>query len=466
MNGSLNSGGKAAMLAGIEANREFIRGGGRDSVARRREMLRRMLKFLQTHRAEVFSALNADLHKSEYESSMTEYLPICDALRYMIRKLPRLARPKRGRISWMNFPARGRIVPEPYGQVLVFATWNYPLLLALEPAVGALAGGNRVVLKLSDKAQRTGVFLQWMISECFPNGEMIAIREGIGFDEILNEKFDYIFFTGGEAGGRRVYERAAAQLTPVTLELGGKSPCIVDKGADLVQAAKRIAWGKFMNAGQTCVAPDFLAIRSDLKDAFLVELRSWIRKFYGDDPVDNPNYPWLINEREYERLAKLSEHGRLVTGGERNPNRNCIAPTVIDGIDWKSPLMEREIFGPILPVLTFQSEEDLLSRLLQQPKPLALYCFGGRRRFRKTLLEVTSSGAVLFDDVVMHFVNPELPFGGIGASGIGAYHGRKTFETFTHAKPVMYQSKWFDWPLRYPPYTEWKVKLMKLITSR
>ena len=463
---SPNSSGKAAVLAVIEANREFFRLGGRDSVARRREMLRRMLGFMQQHKEEAFSALNADLHKSACEAAMTEYLPACDALRYLIRKLPQLARTKRAAMSWMNFPARGRLVPEPYGQVLVFATWNYPLLLALEPAAGALAAGNRVVLKLSEKAQRTTQFLRWMVAECFPNGEVIAVREELEFDEILNEKFDYIFFTGGEAAGRRVYERAAAQLTPVTLELGGKSPCIVEKGADLSLAAKRIAWGKFLNAGQTCVAPDFLLVRQELKEEFLVELRGWIRHFYGEEPVSNPDYPWIINEREYGRLAKLSENGRLVAGGERNPDRFCIAPTVIDGIGWDDPLMEREIFGPILPVLGFQSPEDVLARLVARPKPLALYCFGGNRRFRKTLLGATSSGAVVFDDVIMHFVNPELPFGGIGASGIGAYHGRKTFETFSHTKPVMYQSTLFDWPFRYPPFQGWKLKLIKLMTGK
>ena len=463
---SPNSSGKAAVLAAIEANREFFRNGGRDSVSRRREMLRRMLGFLQQHRDEVFSALNADLHKSECEASLCEYLPACDAIRYLIRRLPSLARAKRGAISWMNFPARGRLLPEPYGQVLVFAAWNYPLLLALEPAAGALAAGNRVVLKLSDKAQRTTQFLRWMIAECFPNGEMIAVREELEFDEILNEKFDYIFFTGGETAGRRVYERAAAQLTPVTLELGGKSPCIVERGADLSLAAKRIAWGKFLNAGQTCVAPDFVLVRQELKEEFLMELRGWIRKFYGDEPVENPDYPWIVNEREYSRLAKLSGNGRLAAGGERNPDRFCIAPTVIDGIGWDDPLMEREIFGPILPVLGFQSPEDMLARLLARPKPLALYCFGGTRRFRKTLLDATSSGAVAFDDVVMHFVNPELPFGGVGASGIGAYHGRRTFETFSHLKPVMYQSTLFDWPFRYPPFTGWKLKLIGMLIRR
>ena len=461
-----NSGGKTAILTAIEANREFFRGGGRDSVPRRREMLRHMLDFLQTHRDKVFSALSADLHKSEYEAAMTEYLPVCGVLRYLIRKLPSLAKARRGAISPLNFPARGRILPEPYGQVLVFATWNYPLLLALEPACGALAAGNRVVLKLTDKAQRTTQFLRWMIAECFPNGEMIAVHEELEFDEILNGKFDYIFFTGGGAAGKHVYERAAEQLTPVTLELGGKSPCLVCKGADLRLAAKRIAWGKFTNAGQTCIAPDYLLIQQELKEPFLVELRRWIRKFYGDEPVDNPDYPGIINEQQFARLAKLAEHGRLVAGGERNPDRFCIAPTVIDGIGWDDPLMEREIFGPILPVLTFRSDEDLLAMLEGKPKPLALYCFGGSRRFRRTLLDATSSGAVVFDDVVMHFVNPELPFGGVGASGIGAYHGRRTFETFTHYKPVMYQSRLIDWPVRYPPFRGWKLKLMKFITRR
>ncbi|MBS1371739.1 MAG: aldehyde dehydrogenase family protein [Lentisphaeria bacterium] len=464
MSMAVNSTGREAILSAIGANREFFRAGGRDSVRRRREMLKHMLDFLHTHRDKVFSALNADLHKSEFEAAMTEYMPACDAIKYMIRKLPRFAKPKRAGLSIFNFPARARIMPEPYGQVLVFATWNYPLLLALEPAAGALAAGNRVVLKLSDKAQRTTQFLRWMIGECFPNGEMIAVHEELAFDEILNGKFDYIFFTGGEAAGKRVYERAASQLTPVTLELGGKSPCIVCKGADLTQAAKRIAWGKFTNAGQTCIAPDYLLVQRGIKEPFLIELRRFLREFYGDEPVNNPDYPWIVNERQYERLAKLTEHGRLVAGGERNPDRFCIAPTVIDGIGWDDPLMEQEIFGPVLPVLVFDSDEDVLAMLEGRPKPLALYCFGGGRAFRRTLLDATSSGAVLFDDVVMHFINPGLPFGGVGASGIGRYHGRYTFDTFTHYKPVMYQSTLIDWPVRYPPFTGWKRKLMRYLT--
>lgn len=460
-----NSSSKTALLTAMEANREFFRGGKRDSVPRRREMLRDVLAFLRTHRSEIFSALNADLHKSEYEAAATEYLPLCGALRYLIRKLPSLARARRGAISPLNFPARGRILPEPYGQVLVFATWNYPLLLALEPACGALAAGNRVVLKLTGKAQRTTQFLRWMIAECFPNGEMIPVQEEIGFDELLDGKFDYIFFTGGEAAGKHVYARAAEQLTPVTLELGGKSPCLVCKDADLRLAAKRIVWGKFTNAGQTCIAPDYLLVQQECKEPFLFELRRWIRTFYGDAPLENPDYPWLINEPHYARLAKWMEHGRLIAGGERNPNRFCIAPTVIDGIEWDDPLMKHEIFGPVLPVLTFRSDEELLAMLKGKPKPLALYCFGGSRRFRRALLDATSSGAVLFDDVVMHFVNSGLPFGGIGESGIGAYHGRWSFETFTHYKPVMYQSRWVDWPMRYPPFRGWKLKLMKFVTG-
>lgn len=464
MNMAEKSSGREAVLAALEANREFFRRGGRDSVCRRREMLRHMLDFLRANRDKVYSALNADLHKSEFEAAMTEFMPACDALRFMIRRLPRLAKPKRAGLSILNFPASGRIVPEPYGQVLVFATWNYPLLLALEPAAGALAAGNRVVLKLPDKSQRTTQFLRWMIEECFPNGEMIAVHEELAFDELLNEKFDYIFFTGGEAAGRRVYEAAARTLTPVTLELGGKSPCIVRKDADLALAAKRIAWGKFTNAGQTCIAPDYLLVEHEARESFLVELRQSIRAFYGDDPVNNPDYPWIIDEKQYERLAKLAEHGRLVAGGERNPDRFCIAPTVIDGISRDDPLMEREIFGPILPVLEFHSEEELLSMLVGRPKPLALYCFGGSRAFRKTLLAATSSGAVVFDDVVMHFINPGLPFGGVGASGIGRYHGKYTFDTFTHYKPVMKQSTRIDWPVRYPPFTGWKRKLMSFLT--
>ncbi len=456
---------KKAALAAIEANREFFRRGGREPVSRRRELLKRIDRFLFEHRDKVFSALNADLHKSHCEAAATEYLPLRQALKYLMRKLPRLARTRRVPVSPLNFPARGRLYPEPYGVVLVFATWNYPLLLALEPVAGALAAGNRVVLQLPPQSQRTTQFLHWMAKECFPDGELLAFSGEIPLDDLLDEKFDYIFFTGGEELGGKVYRRAAEQLTPVTLELGGKNPCIVAPGCDLALAARRIAWGKFTNAGQTCLAPDFLLVEHDIKADFLAVLRSEIRNLYGEAPVDNPDYPWLINGKRYETLSKLSAEGRLVTGGEKNPNRFCIAPTVIDGIDCSSPLMEREIFGPILPVMEYFNEEDLKKRLTGGcSKPLALYCFGGSCKLRDELLRRTSSGAVTFDDTVMHFINPAMPFGGVGTSGIGAYHGKYTFDTFTHYKPVMYQSTLFDWPMRYPPYSKWKKSILNFLT--
>ena len=453
---------KLRTLDRLAARRELADACDYPDVRHRRERLKKLLSLVIGYRDGAMAALRDDLGKSEFESLSTELLPLAGILRYLIRKLPRLARRRRVPVSWMNFPACGSVVPEPYGMVLVVATWNYPLLLALEPLAGAYAAGNQVVLKLHDRSPHVKSFIRWLIGEAFDD-EITVIDAEIPFEELLNERFDYIFYTGSARGGRDVLRAAAGNLTPATLELGGKCPCIVAPGANVKVAARRIVWGKFTNCGQTCVAPDYVVVHSDLKDELTDRMRSAIEDFYGRQPLDSLDYGHLIDARSYERISKLVEGGRLICGGDKDPERFALEPTVVDRLDPKSPLLEEEIFGPVLPVVSFGSDSELFAEIRRRGKPLAMYCFGGNRKLRERLRSGSSSGALVFDDVVTHFINPAMPFGGVGASGMGAYHGRRTFETFSHFKPVMEQSRWFDLPFRYPPFSRLRTALLELL---
>ncbi len=450
------------LLQRIAENRETADRRIIPTPAERLVMLTQLRATMAERRDSIFTALHDDLGKSEAEAIITEYLPLKTELNYLIRKLPDLSRARRCRTSWWNFPAAGRIIPEPYGLVLVVSTWNYPLLLALEPVIGALAAGNRIVLKLSPRAPRTMHLVRWLLESALPPEFCTVIGDELSMTELLSEKFDYIFYTGNSAGGREVLANAAAGLTPATLELGGKNPCIVLDDADLRQSARRIVWGKFLNAGQTCIAPDYLLAARGIKDELVREMTAAIREFYGEEPLQSPDLARLCDAAAYERISRLSGRGRLLCGGEKNPETRAIAPTILDKLDTNDPLLTQEIFGPLLPVQTFNSEEELLARLCaMRGRPMAIYCFGGSRKQRQRLLRVTSSGAVVFDDVAVHFINSAMPFGGAGASGMGAYHGRRTFDTFSHFKPVMFRSRRSGGALRYPPFSGWRLRLLR-----
>ena len=451
---------KQSILDRLEARRKLSDACDYPNVRSRRVRLKKLLSLIVEHREAAVSALQEDLGKSEFESLSTELLPLAGILRYLIRKLPGLARRHRVGVSWMNFPASGYVVPEPYGMVLVVATWNYPLLLALEPLVGAYAAGNQVVLKLTDRVPNVKRFLQWLIQEAF-DGEITLIDSELSFEELLKERFDYIFYTGNENGGHEVLRAAAEHLTPATLELGGKSPCIVAPGANIKVAARRIVWGKFTNCGQTCVAPDYLIVHADLKARLMEALRETVSDFYGEETLESPDLGHLVDSRAYERASRLISNGRLVCGGDKKPERLSIEPTVIDRLAADDPLLNEEIFGPVLPVLSYEKESELFSEIRKHGKPLAMYCFGGDRALRERLRSGCSSGALVFDDVVTHFINPDMPFGGVGSSGMGAYHGKRTFDTFCHYKPVMAQSRWFDLPFRYPPFSQLRTALLR-----
>ena len=332
------------------------------------------------------------------------------------------------------------------------------------PLIGAVAAGNRVILKPAEQAEHTAKVIESIVRKVFKPEHVAVFNGGVDVSErLLKEKFDYIFYTGGAGGGHAVMRAAAEHLTPVTLELGGKSPCIVDSDAKLNLAAKRIVWGKFLNAGQTCVAPDHLYVHSSIKKPFLEKLLYWIHQFYTEDPASSPDYPRIINERHFDRLQKLMGEGTILCGGVSDRAKRFIAPTVIDGITWNDPVMREEIFGPVLPVLSFNNINDVIAQINEHPKPLALYYFG--RDNAEQVIEQTSSGGVCLNETVTHLLNPEMPFGGVGGSGFGAYHGKFSFDTFTHYKPIMIKSTAVDLPMRYPPNLNKNLKMLKFVSK-
>lgn len=413
--------------------------------------------------AEIMQALREDLNKSEFESYETEIGIVLEEIGYLLKHMDRLARPKKVKTPITHFPSVSRIYREPYGVVLIMSPWNYPLQLALAPLAGALAAGNCAVVKPSNYSPRTSELIRRLIGDHFGE-EYIAVLEG-GRDinrSLLEQKFDYIFFTGSVLVGKTVMAAAAKHLTPVTLELGGKSPCIVDKTADVRLAAKRIVWGKFLNAGQTCVAPDYVLVHTNVKDQLIKEMGRYIRKFYGKDPISNPDYPKIINGKHFIRLCGLQENGTVVYGGERDQDSNKIAPTILDGVDWGMPVMQEEIFGPILPVLEFTSVKEMTARIRRRPKPLALYYFTRSRKAAAYVMNSLSFGGGCINDTIVHLASSYMPFGGVGESGMGGYHGDASFTTFSHEKSVLQKSGFLDVPLRYPPFKN-HLRLVKKI---
>lgn len=448
----------------IEKEKLFFQSGVRMSVKERKEALNKLICILKENRQKIFAALFDDLRKSESEAALSEFIPLISAIRFLVKKLRRFAAPASARATVANFGGRGRIIKEPYGNVLVISTWNYPLLLSIEPLAAALAAGNSVVVKLSHLSPAVSHLLEYLINECFANKHVIAVND-TDVENMLEHQWDYIFFTGGTRMGKVVAEAAAKNLTPYTLELGGKNPCIVDKTANLKLAAKRIVWGKFMNAGQTCAAPDYLLVEKSIQPKFMNILRSEIQNAFGNIPEESPDYPRIINSFHYERLAKLINHGKLVTGGERNPESLFIAPTVIEDIQWTDPIMENEIFGPILPVITFETIEEFLLIIAKRPKSLSAYYFGKNRKNIKKFLTSISFGGGCINDTVMQLTSPYLPFGGVGQSGMGSYHGKAGFDTFTHYKSILVQSTLFNFPVRFAPYSKFKKFIIRTVAK-
>ena len=425
----------------------------------RRDTLLKLRQMIIDREHEIEQALYTDLAKSSTESYMTETGIVLSEINFALKRLKKWMRPKRVRGSLSTFPGRNYLYPEPFGLVLILAPWNYPFQLSLLPLIGAIAAGNRCILKPSEHAPATARLLEDM-AEHWVKPERAAVLTG-GAElsrALLDEKFDYIFFTGGTGIGREVMKKAAEHLTPLTLELGGKSPCIVDAGADLELSAKRIAFGKVINAGQTCVAPDYLLVHEKVKPKLMELIQDNWNQFYGGHPLHSPDWPKIINERHYSRLMKLMENETIYAGGQGDGQK--IAPTLLEHVTWDSPIMQEEIFGPILPVLSFNNLDEAVLEINRRERPLACYIFTDKEEQAKALLRAISFGGGCINDTLVHTSNPHLPFGGVGNSGLGSYHGKKSFDTFTHYKSIVYRGK-ADLPFRYPPFGEHKTNMLK-----
>lgn len=446
----------------MKAQRAFFESGVTKQYGFRMNALKRLEKALVEWEEDLKEALWQDLHKSPSESYMAEIGLVREEAAYVKRHLSYWMKPAPQRTSISQFPGRCFTLAEPYGMTLIMAPWNYPVLLCLEPLIDAIGAGNCVVLKPSAYAPKTSAVLRDMLKSIYPD-KFVSVVEGgrEANHELLEQRFDYIFFTGGVEVGRLVLEKAAKNLTPVTLELGGKSPCIVEESADLKQAAKSIIFGKILNSGQTCVAPDYLLVQKSIKDDLLFHLKKELEKALGKEPLQNPDYPKIINQKHFHRLLKLMEGEAIVTGGGADEQTGRIAPTILDDITLDSPIMKEEIFGPLLPILTFEHTGDLKAIIHRFEKPLAFYLFTRSRAVKQWALREFSFGGGCINDTILHLTSPFLPFGGVGFSGMGSYHGKKGFETFSHRKSIVDKRSWPDIPLRYQPYTgrkDWVIR--------
>ena len=447
----------------IQAQREFFSSGMTKDLKVRRNYLKKLKQALKDHEGDIVEALYSDFRKPLLETFVSEIGTVLVDITEAIGKLKKWSRPRRVSTPLTHFPGRSRVYPEPYGVVLVISPWNYPFNLAMAPVIGALSAGNTVILKPASASPATGKVLDMILGKVFPP-EYVKVLPGEEVKKtLLDYEYDYIFFTGGPEIGREVMTRAAKYLTPVTLELGGKSPCVVADDADVAVAARRIAWGKFFNCGQTCVAPDYLVVTGKIKTSLFEAMKNEIRSFYGENPRISPDFSRIISDKHWTRIEKLLQRGKIITGGETDAATRYISPTIIDNIKPSDPVMQEEIFGPVLPVITVASMDEAISFINARPKPLALYLFTKNRKLKKKFIKETSSGGGCINDTLMHFANSHLPFGGVGMSGMGSYHGRKSFDTFTHYKSIYHNVNWFDFPVRYAPYKNPALKLLKLI---
>ena len=447
----------------VAAQRGYFRAGATLDIAFRKQALDKLDKAIRRREGELLAALKVDLGKSDTEGYLCEIGMIRSALSFVRKNFPQWAKNKTVSTPLALFPAKSFTVQEPYGVTLIMSPWNYPLLLTLDPLIGAIAAGNCCVVKPSAYAPATSAAIRALLTDCFPP-EFVAVVEGGRAENqaLLDQKFDYIFFTGGVEVGRQVMEKAARHLTPVTLELGGKSPCIVDASANLNLAAKRLAFGKLLNCGQTCVAPDYLLVHKDVKDQFLARVKYWMATMYGQDPLDNSGYVHMINRKHFDRVCGLIDPKKVIYGGKSDPDTLRIQPTILDHVTADDPVMQEEIFGPVLPVLTFSHIEDAEDFILDRPRPLALYLFSEKTSVQRRILQRVPFGGGCINDTIMHLANPRLPFGGVGNSGMGAYHGKKSFETFSHQKGVVHSSSRIDLPIRYAPYRKGQEKLIRM----
>ncbi len=433
----------------------------KNNINFRKQKLIQLFDKIKLYENDIIEALKKDFNKSPFESYVTEIAIVYDDLKNTINNINKWAKPKRVLPSILNFPSSDYIYSEPYGKVLIISPWNYPFQLAICPLIGAVAAGNKVTLKPSELTPNTSSILSKIIRETFDAKHVVAILGDKTIAEnLLLNRWDYIFFTGSVTVGKLVYQSASKNLTPVTLELGGKNPCIIDETANLTLAAKRIVWGKFLNAGQTCIAPDYLIIHKNIKNTFVKLLITEIQNAYSENAQTSPDYPRIINKTNWQRLKDLINFQNIIYGGNTDEDNLYFAPTLVDEPALDSKIMQDEIFGPVLPLLVYNNFSDLEKIIHKYEKPLALYLFSMQQKNINTILKKFSFGGGCINDTIIHFGNKRLPFGGVGNSGIGAYHGRLTFDLFSHQKSIVVKANWLDIPLRYAPYKN-KLKWIK-----
>jgi aldehyde dehydrogenase (NAD+) len=426
------------------------------------EQLKKLYSAVKEFTPEILSALQNDLGKSNFEGYATEVGLILDEIRNAKKNLKKWMKPKRVKTDLVNFGAKSYIYHEPFGVSLIISPWNYPFQLAISPLIGALAAGNCAVIKPSRFAERTLKVIKKMFEKYFDNKIVFVIEADSETKKfLLSQKWDFVFFTGSTNVGKIVMSECAKKLTPNVLELGGKSPTIVHKDAKIEQAAKKICWGKFLNSGQTCVAPDYILVHNDIKESLVESVKKYIIEFFGSKPNKSIDYPKIINKKHFNQLKSLLNKGNIIFGGEIDEKKNKISPTLIDNVTLNDPIMREEIFGPILPILTYENIEKAIEIILQNPNPLALYLFTNDKNIEKTIIERVRFGGGCINETVMHFINSDLPFGGIGSSGIGKYHGESSFKAFSNQKSILKANQFINNPLRYPPYKN-KIKLVKI----
>lgn len=436
----------------------------KSDVSYRKDSLKKLLKVILQKEIEIIEALYQDFKKPAFEAVLTETHYVISDLKDTIKKIDSWAKPKKVLPSILNFPSRDYIYSEPYGKVLIISPWNYPFQLALCPLIAAVSAGNSVILKPSELTPNTSKIIAEIIAEAFEKNHVDVVEGGIKESQnLLSQRWDYIFFTGSVAVGKIVAKAAAENLTPITLELGGKNPCIIDETANLKLAAKRIVWGKFINGGQTCIAPDYLLVKPEIKDQFIDFLKAEIIESYSINPEISPDFCQIVNDRNWQRLIQLIEPEKVVFGGKFDEETRYISPTLISETDLESAIMKEEIFGPLLPILTYNNDADLDLIISKYEKPLALYVFSDNFAFSEKIIQKYSFGGGCVNDTVIHFSNKRLPFGGVGHSGIGAYHGSLNFDTFSHKKGIVKKANWLDLPLRYAPYNNNLIYIKKLI---
>lgn len=448
----------------LDNQKAFFQTGVTKDVSFRIEQLKKLKQILVDNEELLIEEVHKDFKKSAFETYVTEIGLVITDINYAIKNVESWAKQRSVSTSLVNFPSKNFIITEPYGSALIIAPWNYPILLALQPLVGAIAAGNTAILKPSELTPNTSSTLEKLLSESFEDEFLKVILGSVEESSALVKMdFDYIFFTGSTRVGKIIMRDAAERLTPLTLELGGKSPCIVDQTANLEVSAKRIAWGKFVNAGQTCVAPDYLLVEQSVKTEFLDHLKIAINQLYGDNPKESPDFPRIINDAHFDRLVALLNDGDTVVGGESEKESRYIGPTILNNITLEDSIMQDEIFGPILPVLEFESVEECIQIINERPRPLALYIFTSDQAMEDRIMSTVSFGGGAVNDTIAQLGNHHLSFGGVGASGFGSYHGKSSFDCFSHKKSVMKKPFWPDVPIRYAPYDDIKLGLVKKV---